>query len=246
MQPIKRFLIASLLCCLGLLIPQKAESQTFALVQHTSGFTFSTSTSKAYSSNNTAGNLLVALVWVNTGSSSTATVSDPSNGTWSHAVTPGAYPPGIFYVCSAVGGVAPTVSVSGGGGNWYAIHIMEFSGNKTSGCLDQTGFALNTTTTNFSVAISSGSLTTTDVLIYGAGVTGGATTYTVPSGETGIEFVNGSFGLTSQSAYNNAVVSSGTPSMNTTGSASSSTYMVVAAFKLGGAAAASRHRLINN
>lgn len=244
MQSIRKALFAlAALAALSFCSPCGAQS--FSLIQSTSNFTFSSSTSATYGSNTTAGHLLVAFVVVNTGGASGATVHDSSNGNWTFAI--GGNAAGIFYVCSAVGGVAPTVTVSGGGGNWYAIHLMEFSGNLTSSCLDQDGQAAWSGSTSITMTIASGSLATSDLLVAGAEAIGGGPTYTPGSGETSVQFVNGSFGLSSNSFYNNAVLSSGTPSMTATTSPSSSGFTAIAAFKLAGPAAQpSRHRIIES
>lgn len=207
-----------------------AHVAAFSLIQSTSNFTFGSSTSATYGSNTTGGNLLAAFVVVNTGGAIGATVNDVSNGNWTFATGPNGA--GIFYVCNAIGGVKPAVTVSGGGGNWYAIHLMEFSGNKITSCLDQTGSGAWSGATAITMIISSGSLTNSDVLICGAEAIGSGPTYTPGPGETSIQFVNGSFGLSSNSFYNNAIVTSGTPSMTATASATSSGFTAIAAFKL--------------
>jgi hypothetical protein len=230
-RKLKRF-IPFLVLLFGLLCVHAAYAQSYTLVQHNSAACSAscTSISAAFTQNNTAGSLLVGYVQSNN-SASSAAVTDPSNGTWTLAK--GANGAAIFYVCSAVGGVMPTVSVSYSGGTYLALHIMEFSGNVTSGCYDSvTG---NAGAFSGSLAPSEstlGSPLAPDLVIWAGGTISGSATWTQSGSDTLIEHVTGNGGLSSASFYNNAILKSGTVTMSASLSASSSGYMAIAGFKL--------------
>lgn len=103
-------------------------------------FPYTIPVSLAYGSNNTAGNLLVLLVW--NSSNGTATLPTDSQGnTWVFGGSAGLSGVGMYYAANCKVGantVTPpalwtTLNSSGAGG--YAIH--EFSGVKTTSPLDQ-------------------------------------------------------------------------------------------------------------
>lgn len=205
---------------------------SFLVFNSASGFTFSSlGTSKIYPNAVRAGDLLVAAVWVNTGHTDAATVTDTVNGTWSpaSATVGSANNAGIFYICSTAAGT-PTVTVSGGSGNWYGLHVWEVSGAKSTGCYDQGGEGVFVSVTSITASILSAPLTAADVLFTEFAGNNSAT-YSV-AGSTGIQFINGSFGLTSQTSYGNAVQFSGKPSYTATASASDTGNWAIAAFKL--------------
>jgi len=186
------------------------------LVQHTSSFNFSSSDSLAFVSSVTAGHAILIFGWVNVGTASSATVTDSSGGTPTLATSTG--PAGIWYECSAHGG-STTIGISGGGGNWYALHIVEIQGNLASSCLDASGTASAGSSSSVSIS-TSGSLSTNDFVFWAAGLTGGGETFTPGASQTLIENVVGSFGLTSNSYYLNTIqnsgVQTGTATLSTT------------------------------
>lgn len=210
------------------------------IVQHTSGFLFSsTSVAVAYGSNVAANDLLVAIGWVNSCSISFPTGTSVTD-TLGNTFTLGPHTPasecfGIWYSCASVSSGADTVTLAGGG-NWYSLLILEISGNATSSCLDQSG--TNSASSTAATVTASSSLTGNDIVVAGFAQCCTAATYTAGPAQTSLDTVNGSFSLTSNSEYMNLIQSSGTPSMSSTLSASSTWVAAIAAFKETAAGAA--------
>ncbi len=204
----------------------------FSLVQSNSAFNFSSGgVTVTFSGNVTAHHLLVAFGYVNVSSARGATVNDASNGNWTFASpNADANQYGVWYVCDAVGGVAPAVTLSGNSGNWYSLAIMEFSGSVTTGCFDVGGAASGSSSPT-SLSTSFG-VNQSDLILYGVAMLGTNSTFTPLAGETSIENIPGSFGLQSNTFYNNAIVDNGVATMGATLGTAAAYVNVIAAFRL--------------
>lgn len=217
----------------GVVYGTPAAGAATHVVQHTSGFLFSsTSVAVSYSSNVAANDLLVAIGWVNSCSISFPTgtsVTDSLGNTFTLGPhTPASECLGMWYTCASVSSGADTVTLAGGG-NWYSLLLIEVSGNATSSCLDASNQS-TASSANASVTASS-SLTTADIVLAGFAQCCTAATYTAGPGQTSLDTVIGSFSLTSNSEYMNSIQSSGTPTMTAALSASSTWVAVLGAFK---------------
>lgn len=208
------------------------------IVQHNEGYNFSTSVSVAFGSNVTANDLLVAFGWKNSASCGTLpTLADTLSNTWINGdfiqVAGSCFV--MDYTCASVSGGADTLTLNGGSGNWYSLLIIEISGNATSSCLDIHGN--NSGNSSSASATGSGGVSTTDIVLGGFAQGSTSATYTAGTGQTNIDTVNGSFGITSNDNYANDILSSGTPVATSTLSASGNWGALVGAFKITSATA---------
>ena len=156
----------------GMLALSGAQAATTLFVQgRAKEITSGTTNSLAFSSANTAGNLIVVyVVWGNTGS---VTLSDSNGNSYAPAAPARAWGNGnawrsqVFYAKSIAGG-ANTVSATFGSSitSFGAIYIHEYSGLDRTSPLDTTASDVGTAR-----AMNSGSATTTNAndLIFGAG-----------------------------------------------------------------------------
>jgi glucose/arabinose dehydrogenase/chitodextrinase len=138
-----------------------------------------TTNALAFTSANTAGNLVVAyVVWSNT---STVTVTDSRGNTYAAAQAPTRWGSGstwsaqVFYAKNVAGG-ANTVTATFGSsvsGGWGVIYLHEYSGLDKVNPLDVSAAAVGTAS-----AMSSGSATTTNAsdMIFGAGASAASVT----------------------------------------------------------------------
>lgn len=133
-----------------------------AHVQSNSGTVFSgTTIAVAYSSNVTAGGLLVCHIYANHGISS---VADSRSQTYSAStnVTDGAtYSLATFYFPNTTGGACTITCTFAGAVTYASMQVAEYSGVATSLPLDQTTSNNQTTPGTATDAITSGSVTTT-------------------------------------------------------------------------------------
>ena len=147
-----------------------------------------TTNSLAFSSANTAGNLIVVYaIWSNTGS---VTVSDSRGNTYATAAarTTGSWSAQVFYARNiAAGANTVTLTHATAVNSFSAIYIHEYSGIDKVNPVDVTGSAIGTGS-----AMNSGSVTTTNAedLLFAAGassakITAGATGYTTRSTPSG-------------------------------------------------------------
>jgi prepilin-type N-terminal cleavage/methylation domain-containing protein len=113
------------------LLPRDPVGALQQVVQYASNECTGGTCSVAFSSNVTAGDLLVVTV----SSFGINTPTDASGDTFTNANSIGnGVNQGLYYTCSAAGG-ATTISMAGGGRSVH-IHALEITGNLTSGCLD--------------------------------------------------------------------------------------------------------------
>ena len=160
-----------------------------AYVQSNSGTVFSgTTIAVAYSSNVTAGGLLVCHIYANHGISS---VADSRSQTYSAStnVTDGAtYSLATFYFPNTTGGACTITCTFAGAVTYASMQVAEYSGVATSLPLDQTTSNNQTTPGTATDAITSGSVTTTTdgQLIVGwtTALTGGVGTVTAGTNYT--------------------------------------------------------------
>jgi hypothetical protein len=158
---------------------------SIVLVQHTSqdaGIT--TSSTLAFSGNNTAGNWIAVVIRAGNSSSEVFTVTDSNKNTYHQAVqlaqTIAGETLGIFYAENVKGG-PNTVMASDTISSPFRLAIMEYSGVATANSLDVTAKAQGTGTSP-----SSGNATTTASgdLLLGAVLSTNAANFTASSGYT--------------------------------------------------------------
>jgi hypothetical protein len=131
-----------------------------------------TSIAQAFTTaNNTAGNLLFAVVGAIPGATWPVTVADPTNGSWTQAVkslTANAGGLAIFYFANCAGGVKPTVTATSTvAAEYFDIAIGELSGCATVSPVDAVG---PSNETGSSGTATTGNIVTTlanDIIIAG-------------------------------------------------------------------------------
>jgi hypothetical protein len=127
------------------------------------------SSTLAFSSNTTAGSLLVAHIWIGNGAS-TMTASDNVNGAYNQDIiqqspTHGAVSSGIFTFPNCAGGAA-TVTYTATGGGQLRVIIEEYSGIASTTPLDQTGNSINlNNNTNWTVTLTGATTQANELVI---------------------------------------------------------------------------------
>ena len=221
-------LAASLILALPVLDARAADTPTFVQTR-ANEVSSGTTNSLAFSSANTAGNLIVAyVIWNNAGSVS---LSDSRGNSYTSAAGRTTWGNGwssqVFYAKSIAGGAnTVTATFSTAISGWGVVYIHEYSGVDKVSPVDATA-----TATGSSAAMNSGNVTTTTAgeLLFAAG----ASTSTVTAGGVGF--------TTRSTAYDNrtmdrTVTSAGT--YNATMSQNSSGWVMhLVAFKANGATA---------
>jgi hypothetical protein len=154
----------------------------FTLVQKTAfASSASASVNQSYSSNNTAGSLLVAMIYSPGGSASTYTVTDTQGNTWFAAGISDISLTHVFFCPSAKAG-ANTVTASVTGANPTQLSLAEYTGHNSShpvSCASQYATSAGAQPTIGIVTPNAGSL-----IIWVVGTNGGGVTWSSITGFT--------------------------------------------------------------
>jgi hypothetical protein len=144
----------------------------------------STSQSGAYGSNNTLGNLLVALVWTDSGQT-LSSMTDTLGNTWVQALAIGPLSANsnlyIMYVANCNAGANTVTATGSGSGTFPQFVLAEYSGVAVSSPLDKTASATNSSGgTSFASGNTANTTVANELLIGIFGQPSGTTTTLTP------------------------------------------------------------------